>query len=81
VQQGDRGPQVKSVNNNLFCIGLVQRDVGNSAYFSARTAKAVRIFQKSIGYQVTGIATGKVQARLISACHGGVVVRDTTRRG
>lgn len=71
LQRGDFSPRVKAVKKNLADLGyLLQRP---DWYFDAPTVAAIRAFQLSAGFPVTGVADAKTieKLNLVAGLSGG----------
>ncbi len=62
LKNGDRGSEVKAMQEQLIRIGCNLGKWGADGVFGAATEKAVKEFQSAAGHQVTGIWTDDTQA-------------------
>ncbi len=61
---GDTGERVKKLQRRLKELGYFDGDIGGN--YLTKTTEAVKKFQKAIGYDQTGTAGPKMQARLFA---------------
>jgi peptidoglycan hydrolase-like protein with peptidoglycan-binding domain len=65
LAEGDSGSRVKKLQESLYKLGYYAGARGGT--YDAKTAEAVKLFQKAIGVKETGAANVKLQERLFSS--------------
>lgn len=65
LSPGDTGNAVKNMQKRLMELGYFDGELGGN--YLTKTTAAVKLFQKSIGWEQTGVATAALQEKLFSA--------------